>query len=170
MTMEEQIVHYFSRETKGSMLLIALGVIGLLIAIVLLTFSKKKWLIGFSYPTSLVAVIQLAMGGFIYWRTPNQLGKLQALFLSTPQSFLSTEQERMEKVLSSFILYSYIEMGLIVLGIILFFVAYKTRGFIFGAGLSLLLYGIILFGFDQFANQRAELYYDSLIKTVTLEK
>ena len=168
--MEEQLVQYFLKEKSASMLLLWIGVFGLLSASLLLKFSLKKWLIGLSYPTSVISVILTVLGCSIYWRTPTQVEKLTLMYLGTPHSFFETELYRMEKIIMNFSYYNYVEMAFIALGLILCVVAVKTRGFIFGTGLSLFFYGSVLLSFDEIAIKRAELYYQSLIKYSNFEQ
>jgi len=167
--MKEQLMQYFLEEKTASMFLLLIGASGIVIASYLLKYSSKKWLIGLSYPMSIISVLITALGGFIYWRTPVQLEQLNIKLLGTPHSYYELELQRMDGIINNFTYYNYIEIGLIGLGLILCIVAIKTRGFVFGAGLSLLFYGTILLGFDNIANERAHRYHQSLIKHSKLE-
>jgi hypothetical protein len=167
--MEAEIIQYFLEEKEAAKLLLAFGVVGIILSGLLLKFGKKNVLIGFSYPTSIISFVLLALGGFLFWRTPTQSENLQLMFLGTPSTFFDLEFIRMEKIITNFTYYGYFELGLMALGFSLCLMAMRTRGFVFGAGLSLFLYGAMMLTFDDVANQRAERYYQSLTKYTELE-
>ncbi len=167
--MEEQFVQYFSEEKAASIYLLLIGVFGILFTSLLLKFSNKKWLTGLSYPTSIISVILLAVGGITNWTIPTRMEKLKLMYLGSPNVFFELEIVRIEKVLDNFTYFNTLEIGVMLLGLILCVVAIKSRGFVFGAGLSLLFYGIILFSFDKAAFNRAENYNLAITKYAPLE-
>ena len=72
----------------------------------------------------------------------------------------------MEKVMKSFVIYRWIEIALILGGVVLIFL-YRSnpdKSFLRGVGITLALQAVLMLGADYFAEQRGKTYQQELQK------
>jgi hypothetical protein len=75
-----------------------------------------------------------------------------------PQSIKTLEIPRMEKVLNNFVIYRYVEIALIILGIILMYSSMNDTIWR-GIGLGLFIQASIVLSLDFFAERRGHIYF-----------
>lgn len=160
--MEDSLVTYFFKEKSVAQLMMIIGVTGVFFALLGLVFNRKKFFIGFLYPTSIFSVILLFLGGYVFFQTPDQLSSLKLMLLGTPDSFYNLEFMRVNSILEQIKFYMYAEIGVATLGVVLCFIARKTRGFVFGLGISLFLYSMIFLSLDLNSKTRNIKYLRAL--------
>ncbi len=71
------------------------------------------------------------------------------------------ELPRMEKVMKNFPVIKMVEIGFIIVGVFLLLFFWKN-GLIKGIGIGLIIQGIMLYGFDHFAQSRGKIYFEFL--------
>jgi hypothetical protein len=76
---------------------------------------------------------------------------------NTPEKIASIEIPRMHAVMQNFVIYRYVEIAIIFLGILVYFVFAKFE-FWSGLGLALFIQASILFILDYFAERRGFVY------------
>jgi hypothetical protein len=110
-------------------------------------------------------LIQIAVGSTVYVRVPKDIERVEQMVSQQPQLLQTIEIPRMETVLQNFTIYKWIEITLIITGIILIIVFYKSpQTFWKGIGLGLLIQATIMLCLDIMAQYRADIYIEHLFK------
>lgn len=156
-----KIHDYFQAERYESLAFVGIGTAAIVCCFYFWLVINSNFLNGLGWPLLFIAVIQLAVGAFIYFRSPNDEKRVMNFAQNTPKNIKNLEIPRMEKVMTQFKLYRYIEMGLIVLGLILFLIASPT-GFWRGVALGIIIQAGIMLLADSFAENRGQHYLDFL--------
>ena len=157
----QQINNYFGAERVESLLFIAVGVVALGISAYALLASQSAPLRGAAWPLALVALIQLGVGGGVYLRSPKDIDRVQRIVLIEGERVRSEEIPRVELVLRNFVLYRWIEIGLLVAAILLLGFAAAASAWR-GVGIGLLIQAGLMLALDFFAERRAMVYLDWL--------
>jgi drug/metabolite transporter (DMT)-like permease len=161
------IYKYFSGEKQESLLFIILGIAGVICSVVFFFFVKSAPLFfkGMAVPALAIGLVLGIVGFTVYKRSDKQAKDISYnMGLDAANYITQTEQPRMEKVMKNFAIYRWIEIGLIVLGVFLFFY-YKTsntKQFVKGIGLSLAIMAVLALTADFFAEKRGRLYVEHL--------
>jgi energy-converting hydrogenase Eha subunit C len=157
--MHESLIKYFQAEKAESLLFMLVGLVAIAIAIWLWMHGHR--LKAMAYPLVAIALIQLVVGGSVYFRTDAQVAQLTQQSKSEPKQFQQAETSRMQTVMKNFTLYKGIEMALVLIGMlmILFFQRYDTAAAI-GAGL--VLQSAFMLCLDMFAEARGQDYLKAL--------
>jgi hypothetical protein len=66
----EQITKYFNAEKNESLLFVAVGVMAIALATYFFVKMKQPFYDGMAYPLIAVALIQIIVGGLVYFRSP----------------------------------------------------------------------------------------------------
>lgn len=153
--MDENLIRYFIAEKQESIFFITIGIIAFIVSFYLFkTDSSYK---GMMYPLILIAVIQLIVGGTVFFRTDNQLVALQNQLHNDPTAFKSAEVSRMAPVIKNFKLYKGVEITLLISGIILTFV-FMGKNLWYSIGIGLIIQSSLMLVLDLFAEKRAHEY------------
>lgn len=159
--------NYFTEEKIESLFYIIIGSIAILLALTFLLIIKYSFFKGFAIPLLLVGIMQLMIGSIIYTRTPKDIIRLEQQIKNQSQFIQNNEIPRMETVLQSFMIYKWIEISFMIIGIILITIFYKSpQTFWKGLALGLLIQASLMLCLDVIAEQRAENYLQFLLKTV----
>jgi len=157
----EFIRTYFTAEKSESLIFMIIGVV----TITFSAYALLKWgdgfYKGFAFPVILIGIIQLVVGGTVYFRTDKQVKELEAQFTKDKKVFVDAEIPRMETVMINFSLYKKVEVGFVVIGLILIFLT-PTKEFWLGVGVGMLLQGALMLTADVFAERRGTSYQRSL--------
>jgi amino acid transporter len=158
------IEKYFTAEKSESLLFIIIGVAAIILALVFFFFLKTNFYKGIALPLLLVAVIQIAVGYTVYKRSDGDRKKNTYSYDMNPSELKSKEIPRMEKVMKNFVLFRWIEIALVVAGLLLVFLfrSNPERTFIYGLGIGLAIQALIMLGADYFAEARAKAYTKGL--------
>jgi hypothetical protein len=152
---------YFSAEKSESLLFIAMGIV----AIAFSAFAIWKWnesfYKGIAIPLIAIGLIQIVVGGTVYFRTDKQVSDLEKLFQTNPSEFKNQEIPRMEIVMKNFNLYKKIEIAFILIGLLLIVFA-PAREFWLGIGVGMLLQGAVMLSLDIFAERRGITYIEKI--------
>ncbi len=157
----EFIKTYFSAEKSESLIFMAIGIV----LIGFSTYALVKWgesfYKGFAIPAILVGVIQLVVGGTVFFRTEKQVVTLEALYLKSKTDFVIAESDRMNKVMNNFSIYKKIEIAFVIAGALIIILA-PSKEFWLGLGVGMLLQGALMLTADIFAERRGESYQTAI--------
>ena len=156
-----QVLKYFNGEKAESYIFILIGVIALVMALYFfLTFKTYFWK-GVAMPILIVSVLEIIVGVTIVTRSPKDINRVERFRMEEPLKIQKYEIPRMEKVMSNFLLFRYIEIILIVLGV---FLMYSSMNDTFwrGIGLGLFIQVSIVLTLDFFAERRGYIYLEYL--------
>jgi len=157
----EFIKTYFSAEKSESLIFMAMGIM----LIGFSTYALVKWgetfYKGFAIPVIFIGVIQLVVGGTVFFKTYKQLVALEALYQKSKTDFVSTETDRMNKVMDNFSIYKKIEIAFVIAGLLLIILA-PSKEFWLGLGVGMLLQGALMLTADVFAERRGESYQTAI--------
>lgn len=152
---------YFAAEKNESLIFIAFGILTI-------GFSVYAWLKwgetfykGFAVPAILIGIIQLVVGGTVYFRTQGQVRALETLYQQDKNAFARAEIPRMATVMKNFSLYKKIETAFVIIGVLLIFL-FPSREFWLGIGVGMLLQGALMLTADVFAERRGQEYIQQL--------
>lgn len=161
----DPIVKYFTGEKAESYLFLFMGVVALTLAVGFLLGLKTAFWKGVAIPFLIVAILEMVVGYTIVRRSPKDIVRVENYYKSDPAKIIDQEIPRMEKVMSNFVLFRYLEITLIVLGIFLMYSTQKDT-FLRGIGFGLFIQASIVLSLDFFAERRGKVYMDYLIESV----
>ena len=118
---------------------------------------KTSFWKGVALPFIIVASLEFIVGYSIVTRSSKDIIRVQTYITNEPQKIQIDEIPRMEKVLSNFVIYRYVEIELIILGIVLMY-SYMNDTFWRGIGLGLFIQASIVLSLDFFAERRGHIY------------
>jgi hypothetical protein len=151
------VVKYFNGEKAESYIFILIGVIAFTMALYFFFALKTSFWKGAAIPFIIVALLEFMVGYTIVTRSSKDSIRVQTFITNEPQKIETDEIPRMEKVLSNFVIYRYVEIALILLGIVLI---YRSMNYTFwrGIGLGLFIQASIVLSLDFFAERRGYHY------------
>lgn len=155
------MLSYFTAEKRESLLFMAVGIAAIVASILLYRASSPFR--GMMIPLVLVGLIQIGVGGSVFFRTDQQIADLTAQLDKDPAGLVKAEIPRMDKVMTNFTVYKTVEIALLALGIALTFL-YRGRDFPYSAGIGLILQASLMLVLDLFAEHRGEIYLEQLRK------
>ena len=154
---------YFTEEKIESLFFIIIGIITISLAIIFWFIIKYSFYNGLAFPLLIVGLIQLIVGTTVYIRSPKDIIKVEQMMKQEPHKIKTEELPRMEMVMKNFTIYKWIEIALIVLGIILFALFYKSpQTFWKGIGLGLIIQAALMLTLDFVAEKRGQTYIQAL--------
>jgi hypothetical protein len=160
--MNNSISNYFNAEKWESVLFILVGVAAILFACYFLIKLKLPFYNGMSYPLIAIAIIQLTVGSSVYFRSSKDIERMNIMLQSDSSKIKLEEIPRMELVMKNFIIYRWIEISLILIGLVLFY--YFSEGsFWRGIGLGLVIQATFMLVLDYFAESRGKIYLEYLV-------
>ena len=151
------VVKYFNGEKAESYLFLCMGVVAFVMAFYFLVVLKTSFWKGVAVPFIIVAVLELVVGYTIVTRSPRDISRVEYFIHDTPQSIKVDEIPRMEQVMQRFVLFRYIEISLIITGMLLMYRSLDDT-FWRGIGLGLFIQAGIVLCLDFFAERRGHLY------------
>jgi hypothetical protein len=154
---------YFTAEKNESLLFMLMGVAAIAFSAYALVKWSEPYYKGLAIPLVLIGIIQIVVGGSVYYRTDKQTADLEKLHKASSTDFKSKETPRMEVVMKNFSLYKKIEIAFVLVGILLIVFAY-SRDFWLGVGVGMLLQGAIMLTLDIFAERRGTVYIEVIRK------
>ena len=111
------IIKYFHGEKAESYIFMMIGVVALAMALYFLFALKTSFWKGVAVPFILVALLEFVVGYTIVIRSPKDIARVETYLQQAPKSIKTIEIPRMEKVMKNFVVYRYVEIALIILGI-----------------------------------------------------
>jgi hypothetical protein len=157
----EQISKYFNAEKSESLLFVVVGIVALLLSAYFLVKMKLPFYNGMAYPFIMIALIQLTVGSSVYFRSPKDIARVNQMVQTETAKIQTEEIPRMEIVMKKFVLYRWIEIALVVMGIALF-LYFQPMTLWKGIGLGLAIQSSFMLLLDYFAESRGKVYLDYL--------
>ena len=155
------VVKYFNGEKAESYIFILIGLIAFVMAIYFILGLKTSFWRGVAIPFILVAGLEFIVGYTIVIRSPKDIKRVENYIKSDPQNIKTLEIPRVEKVMNNFIIFRYVEIALIILGIALMYSSIHDT-FWRGIGLGLFIQASIVLSLDFFAERRGYIYLEHL--------
>ena len=161
------IYKYFIAEKQESLFFIIIGVVAILLAIVcwFLIKGNPSFYKGLAVPLIILGIVQFIVGFTVYHRTDKQQADIAYNIGIEPKTYVTnTELPRMKKVMKNFVIYRWVEIIFIIVGLVLVFL-FKENGyksFWYGLGLALTLQAATMLAADYFAEKRGEAYTETL--------
>lgn len=155
------IEKYFNGEKAESYVFIAIGMVALLIAFYFVFTLKTSFWRGVAIPFILVAMLEFIIGYTIVKRSPKDIYRVESFIKVQPSKITLDEIPRMEKVMKNFVIFRYVEICLILLGIILMYSSLNDTLWR-GIGLGLFMQASIVLSLDFFAERRGHIYLEYL--------
>lgn len=110
---------------------------------------------GFSYALIAIAIIQLTVGSSIYFRSPKDIVRVNKITRADKSKIVTEKIPSMKTVISNFILYRWIEIALMLIGVLLFFY-FQPMTIWKGLGLGLFIQSSLMLLLDFFAENRGK--------------
>ncbi|MFM9074285.1 MAG: hypothetical protein ACKORJ_01750, partial [Bacteroidota bacterium] len=151
------VLEYFTGERNESYGFLAMGVITLGLGVYFFLVRKGQYLRGMALPFLLVAVLEIIVGITIVTRSPKDIVRVEGYLLNDLPQIELAEIPRMETVMRNFVVFRYVEIALIITGLVILFRSARGtfwRGF--AAGLA--LQAAIVLSLDFFAERRGHEY------------
>lgn len=153
--MNQALLNYFVAEKQGSLLFILVGIVAITLSFYLWKTSNQYK--GMGYPLVAIAVIQIAVGSAVFFRTDAQVKTLTEQMNAVPEEFRREEQARMKKITESFQIYKMIEIVLLAAGIFMSYYFAENLS-LRAVAIGLIAQSSIMLVADLFAEQRAGEY------------
>jgi phosphate/sulfate permease len=151
------IIKYFHGEKAESYIFMMIGVIAFAMALYFFFALKTSFWKGVAVPFIIVALLEFVVGYTIVTRSPKDIARVETYLQQAPKNIKTIEIPRMEKVMSNFVVYRYVEIALIILGIVLMYSSMQDT-FWRGLGLGLFMQASIVLCLDFFAERRGHIY------------
>jgi len=151
------IEKYFGAEKSESVLFVLVGVAAIAVAAWFVWKVRQPFYQGMAYPLVAVALIQIVVGTTVYLRSPKDLERVSSLVANQRAIIQQEEIPRMEVVMRNFVMYRWIEIGLLAAGLLLFFMMSEPTTWK-GVGLGLSIQAAFMLLLDFFAESRGRDY------------
>ena len=112
---------YFNAEKYESAFFVIVGLTAILFSIYFLIKLKQPFYAGMVYPLVIVALIQIVVGSSVYGRSPKDIVSVNQLLQNNQNCIKTEEIPRMEVVMNNFVIYRWIEIALILIGLFMIF-------------------------------------------------
>ncbi len=163
----EPVKQYFDAEKYESILFIAVGVGAALLAIYFLVANKQPFYKGMACPMLLVAAIQIVVGTTVLARTQQDIDRVQNQIANAKSEIDTQEIPRMKIVMRKFVVYRYVEIALLLLGIAVI-IAASPLSAAHGGGYGLAMQAAIMLLLEFFAERRGAEYLAFLSKMAAI--
>lgn len=166
--MQQEISAYFLAEKYESLIFVSIGALALAVS-VWLWMSNNSFATTFkamSYPLVAVGIIQIIVGSSVYLRSDVQIATFTKQVVSAPQAYKADEIKRMAIVNKNFTIYKWVEVALLLCGIIVTFVVSRNSSW-YAFAIGLILQSSLMLVADLFAEHRAYHYLDSINRLVS---
>jgi hypothetical protein len=155
---------YFNAEKFESLFFMGVGVIAIILGIYFWFNFKEPFYRGFAIPLILIGLIQVVVGTTVYLRSPKDIIRVENIVKNEPAKIQTEEIPRMEVVMKNFVVYRYVEIALMLAGILLY-LFFPKQSFWKGIGLGLLIQAGLMLTLDYFAEKRGT-EYQQYLKTL----
>lgn len=160
MLTKSDIEKYFLAEKQGAMLVLIIGGIALLLGLIFYFVFRTGLFKGAAIPLIALGIMECFVGYGIYKKSDEERIRLVYAYDMNPDQLKSEELPRMQELNKRFVIYQSVEIGFVILGVILMILynGLSGRSFWLGVGLALIVQGVVLFGIEIMAAQRAKEY------------
>lgn len=163
---------YFMGEKQESLVFLFVGIGAIILSLVFFFFlrTNPSFYKGAAIPLFVLGIALAVVGYTVYARSDKQRLDVAYKMGLDPRGFIKNEEgPRMKTVMKNFVLYRYVEIGLAIAGIFLFFF-FRTnleQSFWKGLGLTLAIMALIALGADYFAEKRGRGYAENMESIVS---
>jgi hypothetical protein len=158
------IERYFVGEKQESWVFIAIGIAGIILAIIFFFVLKSNLHKGMAVPLLIIGLLLTVIGFTVYKRSDAQRKDNVYAYDMNPTKLKEQELPRMKKVMKSFVTLRWIEIALFIIGVALYI--YFIRDFRYdfwrGFGFTLAIMAILSLSADYFAEKRGKIYTKGL--------
>lgn len=160
MLTKTDIEKYFLAEKQSALMILIIGAVAILIGLIFFFIFKSSLFKGAAIPLLALGIMECVVGYSIQKRSDDDRVKLVYAYDMNPQQLKTEELPRLQDVNKKFIIYQAVEVGFVLAGIILMLLynGISERSFWVGFGLTLVIQGVLLFGMETMAAQRAKEY------------
>jgi hypothetical protein len=158
------IEKYFNAEKAESRVFMAIGIAGILAAIVFFFFIKTNLFKGAAIPFLVIGLLLGAVGFTIYKRSDADRMRNVYAYDMNPSELKEKEIPRMQTVIKNFIVFRWVEIILFLTGAALYIYLIRDirHDFWRGFGLALALMAFLALTADYFAERRGHVYLNGL--------
>jgi len=150
---------YFVGEKQESVIFIAVSLLAIGLSVWL--WMNGHRLKSMAYPLVVIGLMQMVVGGTVYFRTDAQVSTLSAQLQLNPAALKAEETTRMQTVMDNFSVYKAIEMLLLIVGVGM--IAFLQRhDMAAGIGVGLVLQAAFTLALDIFAEARGADYLSAV--------
>lgn len=150
---------YFVGEKQESVIFIAVSLLAIGLSVWL--WMNGHRLKSMAYPLVVIGLMQMVVGGTVYFRTDAQVSTLSAQLQLNPAALKAEETTRMQTVMNNFSIYKAIEMVLLIVGVGM--IAFLQRhDMAAGIGVGLVLQAAFTLALDIFAEARGADYLSAV--------
>lgn len=157
--MHDHLLSYFVAEKQESVLFMLIAIASFIVSFFL--WKNNSEYKTMAYPLIAIGVIQLMVGGSVYFRTDAHMHSLTMQLQSASEQFQNEELARMKTVMSNFKVHKLIEIMLLTGGIILSYAFWQNMTW-YSIAIGLIAQSAIMLVFDLFAEKRAYEYVGAL--------
>jgi hypothetical protein len=157
--MQQELLTYFTGEKNAALVILCVGLLGFVAGVIF--FPTRFGLRSFAITLVVFALIEIAIGFGLFFRTGPQVKRLLTQLESDTAAFYANEGTRMETVQRNFVMIQYVEVGVIIISTIIALV-FKNRSTISGVAFAFLINAAILLAFDIVAERRGDQYLDEI--------
>jgi hypothetical protein len=158
------IEKYFNAEKAESWVFMAIGITGIILAIVFFFFLKTNLYKGLAVPLASIGLLMGVVGFTVYKRSDQQRIDNVYAYDMNPDQLKNKELPRMKTVMKNFVIYRWIEIFLFLVGVCLYiyFIRNFYQDFWRGFGFALAIMALLALAADYFAEKRAHIYTKGL--------
>ncbi len=158
----DSVAQYFREEKKESVYFVCLGFVAYLISLLFLLLKKQPFYNAISYVFFAFGLVQLVAGITVYFRCDLDTVRVSHFIEKERKSINDYEIPRMELVMKNFLIFSWVEIALIAVGVILF-LFFESKSFGNGIGIGLVIQSSIMLVLDHLAEKRGKVYINYLM-------
>lgn len=164
MLTKADIEKYFVAEKQESLVFLIIGLVAIVLGLIFYFAAKTQIFRGAAFPLLFLSLMQVVAGYTVYVKSDDQRISQVYAYDMNPDQLKTIELTRMRKVKTNFLIYRWIEIGAIVVGIglVFFFQNQPSKTFWLGFGITLTIMAAELFIADFIAEKRAVFYTNKL--------
>jgi hypothetical protein len=154
------IEKYFNAEKAESWVFMAIGIAGIILAIVFFFFLKTNLFKGMAVPLASVGLILGIVGFTVYRSSDKQRIDNVYAYGMNPGQLRDKELPRMKTVMKNFVIYRWVEISLFLVGagLYIYFIRDFRQDFWRGFGFVLAIMALLALAADYFAEKRGHVY------------
>jgi hypothetical protein len=156
-----EISKYFQGERAECLIAIIIGITSIAVALLFLIQIKRPLYNGIAYSFLLMASIEIIVCTSAFIANPGRMKRAQEMVQTDTSKIGTLELLRMEAVMKSFILFRWVEIGLLLTGIALL-ITMTPASLWKGIGIGLIIQATQLLVLDYYDERRASVYHDFL--------
>ena len=158
------IEKYFNAEKAESWVFMAIGITGIILAIVFFFFIKTNLYKGMAIPLVSIGLLLGIVGFTIYKGSDEQRIENVYAYGMNPSLLKNKELPRMKTVMKSFVVYRWVEIILFLVGagLYIYYIRDFRQDFWRGFGFALAIMALLALAADYFAEKRGHVYINGL--------